>query len=107
MQMAAGVRRMPARRAALLAAAGAVAASVLASGPVSARTEASDRLVDVIVQGLPGAAATVFRDVENVGGAISARLAVVNGVAARVPADAMTRLRAMPGVRAVTSNDRV
>jgi serine protease AprX len=61
----------------------------------------------VIVSGQPGAIELVQHDVIAVGGEIRSVLSVVNGVSARVPAAAVARLRHLPGVRAVTTNDSV
>ncbi len=55
----------------------------------------------VVVSGTADSA-TVSRAVAAVGGEVSRELPVINGAAARVPANALSRLRAMPGVRAVT-----
>jgi serine protease AprX len=85
-----------------------LAAGVLAgTGATAAEARAVVASVDVIVQGVPGASGSVVRDVQAVGGHVGTRLAVVNGVTARVPVNAVGRLRQMPGVRAVTSNGRV
>jgi serine protease AprX len=101
---AASVRIAGSRGRALVVAIAAVLATLVLptqSAPAATPT------VEVIVSGSPGAGATVAHHVTVVGGQVTTQLAVVNGVAARVPAAAVGRLRAMPGVRAVTSNDRV
>lgn len=69
-----------------------------AVAPVVAATAAP--AVAVVVQG-PATAVLA------VGGTVTTDLPIVDGVAARVPADALDDLRAQPGVRAVTPDARV
>jgi serine protease AprX len=59
---------------------------------------------DVVVSGQPGALHAVELAVRNVGGQVRSTLGVIEGVAARVPVGAAASLRAMPGVRAVSSD---
>ncbi|HEX9991401.1 MAG TPA: S8 family serine peptidase [Acidimicrobiales bacterium] len=59
-------------------------------------------LVDVIVRGAPGRGAAAEAAVGRVGGTVRARLGVVDGVAASVPASAVGRLAGAPGVVGVT-----
>jgi serine protease AprX len=94
------------RRGLAAAAAGSCLAALALTAP-NAAAQTDRGSLDVIVQGLPGATDLVARDVTTVGGRVTKTLTVVNGVAAQVPADTIARLRTMPGVRAVTTNDSV
>lgn len=85
-------------------------AAVLAAPAAAARTavrapEAPGSL-RVIVQA-PGAVARAERAVRDAGGTVRAELAIVRGFAATVPAGSLPALRAVPGVLAVTPDDRV
>ncbi|MDQ1695462.1 MAG: hypothetical protein QOJ03_815, partial [Frankiaceae bacterium] len=73
------------------------AQAVTASSPAG-----SHALQRVIVSGTHGALRAVTHAVAAAGGHIGRTLPVVDGVAARVPVGAISRLRAQPGVRAVT-----
>lgn len=75
-----------------------IAAIIPTAGGVAAQTAT----VSVIVQGQPDQPAAAARAVEAVGGSVTYDLSIVHGVAAAVPAVAVTRLRTAPGVRAVT-----
>jgi serine protease AprX len=97
-----------ARRGAIAALALAATATTAAvSAPAFATPNSGHATADVLVQGVPGAQATVSRDVRAVGGHITRTLSILNGVSASVPATAVSRLRSMPGVRAVTMNGKV
>jgi serine protease AprX len=63
-------------------------------------------LQDVVVSGTVGAIDAVRQAVTSVGGAVDSLLPIVDGVAARVPADRLDELSGQPGVTAVTA-DRV
>jgi serine protease AprX len=84
----------------------ATATTTALTGPAHA-TPARGATADVLVQGLPGAQARVVQDVRAVGGHVRRSLSILNGVSATVPAAAVAQLRAMPGVRAVTTNGKV
>jgi len=75
--------------------------------PMGARSRPRGPDVDVVVQGLPGAAAQVARAVEGVGGTVVSNLAILDGVAARVPEGMLDVLRQRGGVRAVTPDGDV
>jgi serine protease AprX len=106
--MSAGMRRAlgTASLAALLAtAAGGTAWA--APPPVSARaTAAPAPSLRVVVTGDPGAGSAVAAAVRSLGGRVTARLDVVDGVAAELPAAALDALKRAPGVRAVTADGR-
>ena len=80
-----------------------VAAALLAPG-ASATTSRTGRSQAVIVTGRPGAAAAVERAVRAAGGSVTRQLPVINGVVAKVPADALSTLRMVAGVRSVTTD---
>ena len=101
----------PRRRRALAAAIAATGiVAVAGSTAATARTpdlarDSSGALRAVIVQGAdPASTAAAVRAV---GGTVTMPLAIVRGVAARVPADAVARLEATAGIRAVTPDSRV
>lgn len=85
-----------------LLAAGLLAASIAATAPSAGGVFAHGPTLPVIVQGHPGHAAAAADAVEAVGGSVTYDLSIVHGVAADIPAASVARLRAMPGVRAVT-----
>lgn len=91
------------RRLRLLAA---ICLSLVLSAAAAAGTAAPQAQVSVVVRAQPGAdASAVARLVTTtLGGRVTARLAIVNGFAATLPARAVERLARMPGVAAVTSN---
>ncbi len=99
------ISRRQIRRAIAAATLGAVA---LVGSSAAARTPDAERgsaLRSVIVQGTdPAGAAAAVRAA---GGRVTTPLAIVRGVAARVPADAVRRLERTPGIRAVTPDERV
>ena len=69
-------------------------------------TDASSRLISVIVEswnGSESAAATV----EDVGGRVTETLSIVDGVSARIPEDRMDDLARYEHIRQVTPNDQV
>ena len=82
-------------RAAVVAVLAALTAGIL---PLAGARAAPD--VAVVVQGSADAVLAV-------GGTVTTELPIVDGVAARVPADRVDDLRARPGVRAVTPDSRV
>ncbi|MBW3669056.1 MAG: S8 family peptidase [Actinobacteria bacterium] len=85
-----------------LLAAGLLAALIAATAPSAEGAPALSGLVSVIVQGEPDDPEAAARAVAAVGGSVTYDLAIVDGVAADVPAGAVARLGAAPGVRAVT-----
>jgi subtilisin family serine protease len=78
----------------------AVAAVALSAAALPVAASPVGVHVAVVVQGPADA-------VRAVGGTVTADLPIVDGVAARVPADAVDDLEAQPGVRAVTPDSRV
>jgi serine protease AprX len=96
------------RRTAVRAAATAVAsATLVAMGvtPAGAATDDSDdRLVSVIVEGAPDAAAA---EVIRLGGVVGQQLTIIDGVQAQVPASAVAAIAAVDGVRGVTPDSSV
>jgi serine protease AprX len=60
----------------------------------------------VIVRGLPGRQAAVEQAVRSVGGRVTRRLPIIEGVAATVPAASLTRLRGLRAVAAVTPDGK-
>jgi serine protease AprX len=84
--------------------AGLALAGLAATGAVSAAPSGADHQTwqRVVVSGMGGAMASIERAVTAAGGHVRRALPVVDGVAARVPAAAVARLRLQPGVRAVT-----
>lgn len=86
-----------------------LAAFVLSLGLASNASQAAHeagRLVDVIVQGI-GGAAEAEAAVESVGGEVTRRLPIVDGVAATVRSDALPALRGTAGVRQVSNDDEI
>jgi serine protease AprX len=87
-------------------------AAVAADSPAPAATPAAARAAArpsvptattrVVVRGLPGTQRAVERAVAAVGGRVTRRLPIIDGVSALVPATALGRLRASAGVAAVT-----
>ena len=61
----------------------------------------------VVVQATAGSLARAEAAVERAGGSVGRQLPVVAGFAARVPADRVEALRAVPGVRAVTPDEKL
>jgi len=91
--------------------AGAAAASVApaptaphptAAAAAAARAATPAATARVVVRGLPGTQRGVERAVVAVGGRVTRRLPIIDGVAALVPNGALGRLRTSPGVAAVT-----
>jgi len=72
-------------------------AAVVVGGPA-----ASPASVAVVVRALPGSDAVAARAVERLGGTIGARLAIVDGFAASVPAGSMDAVRRLEQVVSVT-----
>jgi serine protease AprX len=68
---------------------------------------AAERRVEVIVQMDAGAKIPPRTVVRQAGGRITARLSIVNGFSARIPARKIRALAAIPGVRRVTRNAAV
>ncbi|HEV2890827.1 MAG TPA: S8 family serine peptidase [Frankiaceae bacterium] len=85
----------------------ATAATPLAKGSTWAARPGTGTGQKVIVQARAGSEAAVAEAIRALGGSVDARLGLVNGFAARVPASAVASLRAHPGVRAVTENSAV
>jgi serine protease AprX len=83
-------------------------AAVAADSPAPAATPAAARpavptaTTRVVVRGLPGSQRAVERAVSAVGGRVTRRLPIIDGVSALVPATALGRLRASAGGAAVT-----
>jgi serine protease AprX len=89
--------------AAVLPAGAAVAAvSPAAAAPAAARAAVPAATARVVVRGLPGSQRAVERAVSAVGGRVTRRLPIVDGVAALVPSGTLGRLRTSAGVAAVT-----
>ncbi len=65
------------------------------------------RPVSVIVRARPGAKLGLKRDVVRLGGTIQRDLAIINGFSATVPARAVPRLRALPGLLSATRDSRI
>lgn len=76
----------------------------LLAAPPLAAAAATAATTRVVVSAAPAAAGAVRAAVAEVGGAVTRELAIVGGVAATVPADALTRLRSVPGVRSVVED---
>ena len=85
---------------ALLSTAAPAGASALASAPAVASSPAVPRTGDVrvVVQAQDGAAGALRREVRRLGGNVTRALPIVGGFAARLPATAVPRLAAAPGV---------
>src|SRR3954468_3871477 len=75
------------------------------AGPAQAALTPAPQ-VEVVVTGLTGAGTAVADAVTAVGGRVTAVLAVIDGVAADLPADRMDALRRDPAVRSVTVDRR-
>jgi serine protease AprX len=85
----------------------AAVAAVVATAPLAAgaASTSAHRQVGVIVQ---ASSVLTARDaVQSVGGRARVALPIVSGVSARVPASEVARLRALPGVVAVTPDERI
>ena len=72
----------------------------------TASRTAVDRIT-VIVQELPGTTDGPEREVDRLGGTVQRQVGIIDGFIAEVPADAVARLRAADGVKAVTPDSRV
>jgi serine protease AprX len=108
-RMSAGMRRLigTASLAALLAAAaGGTAWAAPPPTPAAGTPATAAPSVRVIVTGEPGAGSAVAAAVQALGGRVTARLDVVDGVVADVPAAAVDALGHAPGVRGVTADHR-
>jgi serine protease AprX len=88
------------------AAGGAWAAPASAPGGATRGGSQAPATVHVVVTGEPGAGEAVAAAVRRLGGRVAARLAVVDGVVADVPAAAVDALRRAPGVRSVSVDHR-
>ena len=84
----------------------AVAALATTAGVPAASAAPAVALVDVVVQST-GDASAAASAVAAAGGTVTVRLPIVDGVGARVPADALDELAAVPGVLAVTEDSQV
>ncbi|MFP5353138.1 MAG: S8 family serine peptidase [Actinomycetota bacterium] len=71
-----------------------------------AASEGAARLVSVIVQGFNGSAEAA-EAVESVGGKVVRDLSIINGVSAKVPADALTLLETNPSVFQVSEDAKI
>jgi len=65
------------------------------------------RPLSVIVRARPGGTLRLKRDVMRLGGTVRRDLAIIDGFSATVPARALPRLRALPGLLAVTRDSRI
>jgi len=88
--------------AALAAVVAVLAAAVVAPAATTRAKTASDRMVHVIVTGVPGMATDASRIVETAGGRVLHALPIVHGFDAVIPAGAVGRLASAHGVRGVT-----
>ena len=97
------------RRAALLVLAGAIAgAGLAASAAGSGSTRASAATADsVIVRARPGSEAGAEALARRLGGSVRARLQIIGGFSATVPAKALGALRSSGAVLSVTPNTRL
>ena len=97
------------RRAALLVLAGAIAgAGLAASAAGSGSTRASAAAADsVIVRARPGSEAGAEALVRRLGGSVRARLQIIGGFSATLPAKALGALRSSGAVLSVTPNTRL
>jgi serine protease AprX len=94
-----------ARRAMTVAVATLVAAGLTGPATASATTLASAAdEVSVIVRELAGTGNAPERAVTAFGGSVDRELGIIGGFAARVPADRLDALRAVPGVQSVTQD---
>jgi serine protease AprX len=84
------------------AAAAATPPAVPAAVPAATRSAAPTATTRIVVRGLPGTQRAAERAVAAVGGRVTRRLPIIDGVAALVPAGALGRLRTSPGVADVT-----
>jgi serine protease AprX len=108
-RMSAGMRRAigTASLAALLAAvAGSTAWAAPPPTPARAARAQASPTVRVVVTGEPGAGTAVAAAVQSLGGRITARIDVVDGVVAELPAPAVGALSRARGVRNVTVDRR-
>jgi serine protease AprX len=78
----------------------------LASVP-PATSAAAAEMVNVVVRGAAGAMATVENSVREVGGRVTTELGLIDGVAAKVPANRVSSLSGAPGVEEVTPDSSV
>ena len=69
-------------------------------------SEEASKMVSVIVQGVSGSA-EARAAVESVGGTVTRDLSIVNGVSAKVPADALSLLEANSSIFQVSPDDKV
>jgi serine protease AprX len=94
-----------ARRAMTVAVATLVAAGLTGPATASAATLASSTDdVSVIVRELAGSGDAPERAVSAFGGSVDRELGIIGGFTARVPADRLDALRAVPGVQSVTED---
>jgi serine protease AprX len=88
-------------RVAILAIFAALAATLVGGGPADEPPGEAASVRQVIVSGTSGALTEVSAAVRSVGGRITSRLPIVDGVAASVPTSGLGALRRAPGVRSV------
>jgi serine protease AprX len=79
-------------------------AMVLTAGAFATSAHAAPRMVSVIVRAQPGEATAAAELVTALGGSVGQQIALVNSMAATVPATAVSALSASPDVAQVTSN---
>ena len=65
------------------------------------------RPISVIVRARPGTKLGLKRDVMRLGGTVQRDLAIIDGFSATVPARALPRLRALPGLLSATRDSRI
>ena len=75
--------------------------------PVAARAQSPLPPISVIVRVLPGSGDAAERAVRSVDGSVGRRLAIIDGLSARVPASSLPILRTFPGIHSVTPDRRV
>ncbi len=96
------------RRAALLVLAGAIAGAGLAASVAgSGSTRASAAADSVIVRARPGSEAGAEALARRLGGSVRARLQIIGGFSATLPANALGALRSSSAVLSITPNTRL
>jgi Subtilase family len=96
-----------ASRALTVAAAAAMIAGMAGPAVASDVPPGSADTVSVIVREAPGSGDLPERSVEAAGGSVVRQLALIDSFSARIPADRLTALRAVPGVVSVTEDAEV
>src|SRR5687767_4107844 len=90
-----------------LSVATALSLTVLSPAMRSSMSEGMQEMVSVIVRAFPGEARDAAEAVERSGGSIGLRLRILQGFAAEVPAENLSRLSTDPSILAVTPDKRV